>query len=156
MQIKANTATSNIEVQLKYRRDTLIKLVEASKSAINYEKKLLTDITAMRSKSFNIKDDEGRKNAMALEQLGAKINAVLENYPKLEAIATIEKLMVTADYSEREIAASRRLYNGVVEEFNAALYRFPTKIVAAQLKLYNLPLFAASTIDKQDVNLSLE
>jgi LemA protein len=63
--------------------------------------------------------------------------------------------MTVADYAEREIAASRRLYNATVEEFNVALYQFPTKIVAKHNKLYNLPLFAASATDKQDVSLAL-
>jgi LemA protein len=155
MQIRINAAASNIEVQIKYRRDTLIKLVDATKSSVDYEKNLLTSLTQLRSKSFDFKDEAGRENIAALDKVGSKINAVMENYPKLQSVETIQQLMTTADYSEREIAASRRLYNANVQEFNSALYRFPTKIIAKIHNLYNFPLFSVNKQDMQDVSLNI-
>jgi LemA protein len=142
---------------LKYRKDALVKLVDATKSSIKFEQSTLTEITALRSsKSFNVLEDKAaQQNVALLDKVGSKITATLENYPELHSTETIQQLMTVADYAEREIAASRRLYNATVEEFNVALYQFPTKIVAKHNKLYNLPLFAASATDKQDVSLAL-
>jgi LemA protein len=80
--------------------------------------------------------------------------ATLENYPNLQSTAAINKLMETADYIEREIAASRRLYNSNVTLFNKAIFVFPKSIMASALKYSMMPLIEASEEQKKDVNLS--
>jgi LemA protein len=123
MQIQVNQASSNIDVQLKQRRDTLVKLVDVTKSSVKFEKNLLTDVTKLRSiKNFNPIAPSNTTNLNKLESLNTKIMATLENYPKLESVKTIRELMNSADYLEREIAATRRTYNATVTSFNQALY----------------------------------
>ena len=65
------------------------------------------------------------------------------------------QLMSAADLNEREIAASRRLYNQSVMEFNQKLFVFPDQNIAAMMKLHTLPLFEASAEQKKDVNLDM-
>jgi LemA protein len=55
-----------------------------------------------------------RTSASALSRL----MATFENYPNLKTTDTIRDLMSSADYIEREIAASRRLYNSTALQFN--------------------------------------
>ncbi|GMO16706.1 MAG: hypothetical protein Ta2E_08010 [Mycoplasmoidaceae bacterium] len=156
MQEEANTKASGIEVQLKYRRDALVKLVDAAKSSIKFESSVLTDITKLRSaKSFKVGDKDTPALASKLDSVGSKINVAFENYPKLESVAVIRDLMSTADYAEREISASRRVYNATVNTFNTSIVQFPIIIVAEKKKCYNLPLFAASEEDKKDVSLAI-
>jgi LemA protein len=123
MQITINQAASNIDVQLKQRADTLHKLVEASKSSVKFEKNLITDVTSLRSvKGYQPGDATTNANISKMDVAQAKILATLENYPKLESTTTIRELMQTADYLEREISATRRVYNASVSQFNGEIY----------------------------------
>lgn len=148
-QMRINEASAGIDIQLKKRRDTLNKLVDATKSYVKYEKSTLTELTKLRGKTF-----KGGKDSAALEQVSAKILAVAENYPNLKADGMVKETMEQAAYLEREIGASRRLYNHEVTQFNAGLFMWPTNVVAAGMKLTTLPLFKASESDKEDVKLS--
>jgi LemA protein len=119
MQIKTNEAASNIDVQLKKRRDTLVKLVDTLSSSAKFEKGLLTDVTKLRgTNNFNPSTAEGQANRSALDRLFANVEA----YPQVQTTAAFRDMMSSADYIEREIAASRRVYNAVVTEFNQELY----------------------------------
>jgi LemA protein len=97
-------------------------MVDATKSAMNYERGLLVDITQLRTANNFSPTKDGGKNAAKLDNVYSKLMVQLENYPKLESIAAVRDMMQTADYTEREIAASRRLYNAAVTEFNQLLY----------------------------------
>lgn len=147
-QMRINETSSGIDVQLKKRRDTLVKLVDATKSYVKYEKSTLTELTKLRSKSFKNSSGSGKLDAVA-----ARILAVAENYPNLKANTLVQETMEQAAEIEREIAASRRLYNHEVTQFNGQLFMWPTNVVAAGMKLTTLPLFTATSSDKEDVKL---
>ena len=154
-QNKINEAASNISVQLAQRRDTLIKLVDSTKSYMKYEKDLLDSVTKLRSTWYNIDKNNFTKLSKTFDKISNGIKATFEAYPDLKANQSIIVLMSTADLNEREIAASRRLYNHSVSIFNQKLYVFPDQAIAASMKLYNMPLFEASDQQKQDVSLDL-
>lgn len=155
-QIQINTSASNIEVQLLQRRDTLLKLVDATKSHMKYEKETLNQIIGLRSNdNGKIDPKDFGKVTDAMSQIQSGINAVFERYPNLMAAESVSKLMNSAELNEREIAASRRLYNQDVNEFNQALFGFPKEFIAARNNLYTMPLFVASEQQKQDVNLNI-
>jgi LemA protein len=156
--MQINEATSNIDVQLAKRKDVLIKLVDATKSSLSFEKDLLKEVTELRNVNMNPSAHNQAKtikNEQMLNSAFGKLMATFENYPNIKSTDTIVNLMQTADYIEREIAASRRLYNSVVSQFNQKLYVFPDVIPAARLKLCNLPLFIASASQREDVSLKL-
>ena len=126
-QEKINTSASNIGVQLAQRRDTLTKLLDATKSHVKYEQTVLTDITELRSiDAKSIQPAQRSAIANKLDHAAIRIRAVMENYPDLKAGASIMQLMNSAEINEREIAASRRLYNQYVNDFNQAIFSFPT------------------------------
>lgn len=151
-----NKRASDISVQLVQRRDTLIKLLDLTKSHMKYEQQTLKDITQLRSlSSTDIKPKDLSKINNQIAKGFAKVNVAFEAYPSLRASDSVMQLMATADLNEREIAASRRLYNQSVMEFNQRLFVFPDQDIAASMKLYSLPLFEASQEQKQDVNLDM-
>ncbi|MDR2461590.1 MAG: LemA family protein [Mycoplasmataceae bacterium] len=155
LQHEINTATSNIDVELIKRRDTLLKLFDATKSAVKFEKSLLTSVTSLRSANKISQNNRSKIDSLSSSALG-KLIATIENYPKLESIATINKLMGTSEYIENEIAANRRLYNALVLEFNKAIYVFPTNVIAVHMNLKSMPLLVASDEERKDVKLSIE
>jgi len=154
-QLALNTATSNIEVQLIKRRDTLVKLVDATKSSVRFEKKLLTDVTALRNINAAIPSNKIAAVEAQTSGVFGRVMATMENYPQLESTQTIRNLMETADYIEREIAANRRVYNEMAGDYNKDLYIFPACIIANKHGYTNMPLIAASEIQKQDVSMDL-
>ena len=155
-QQEINKRTSDISVQLTQRRDTLIKLLDLTKSHMKYEKNLLRNVTELRSiTTNNIKPEDLSKINNKINEGFAKVNVAFEAYPNLRASDSVMQLMSTADLNEREIAASRRLYNQSVMEFNQKLFMFPDQNVAAGMKLHTLPLFEASAEQKKDVNLDM-
>ena len=135
-----NKRASDISVQLVQRRDTLIKLLDLTKSHMKYEQQTLKDLSKVNNQ---------------IAKGFAKVNLAFEAYPNLHASDSVMQLMTTADLNEREIAAGRRIYNQSVMEFNQRLFVFPDQDVAASMKLYSLPLFEANQEQKQNVNLDM-
>ncbi len=150
MQVEINEKASGIDVQLQKRYDTLTKLVDAVKSQIKFDQETLQNITAMRS---------GYRNASTVEKenilnnVSRQINFAFENYPQLGADSSITQLMNESVMIEKEIAASRRLYNSTVTEFNSLIYTFPTTVILSGKGYKGIPLFAAEAKYKQDVKL---
>ena len=151
-QIKVNECASSIDVQLAKRRDTLIKLLDTTKSMCNYEASLLKDITKLRSWKIDGENRTqiGEKTDSALSRL----IAVSENYPDIKASESFQKLMNAADYSEREFAAARRTYNSAVARFNNSLVSWPSSYIAAKNNMHTIKMFEASKEQKEDVDLA--
>ncbi|WP_426461220.1 LemA family protein [Mycoplasma hafezii] len=152
-QNKINQLASNIDTQLARRSETLIKLYDTTKGYANFEKSIMTDVTKMRSALLH----EQNINRNELQELNSsvfgRLFAVAENYPELKASAMFQELAEQAAYLEREIAASRRLYNQEVNEFNTALFVWPSNVVAENAHLRTIELFQASTKQREDVKL---
>lgn len=152
-QMQINQAASGIEVQLAQRRDTLVKLVDATKSSMKFEQDLLKDVVSLRSMAIN------KSNAVEandkIERGFGRLLATFERYPEVKSIQTVQNLMSNADYQEREIAAARRLYNSEVTAFNQEIFTWPACIPATSLKLTTFALFAATETQKADVSLKL-
>lgn len=153
-QMDINEKSSGIQVQLEQRAATLIKLVENTKQSMKFEKDLLTDVTKLRSQQINA--ENVTKADQQISSAYSRVLATFEQYPKLSSTETIRKLMSTEEYQEQELAAARRLYNQVVNEFNSALFQFPGCIPATKLHLHSFALFVASSEHQKDVNVSLD
>ena len=125
-------------------------MLEQAKSYYKYEGELQTEITQLRALDF-----KNRNQALALlDKAQNDFKVTVENYPNLKANQMIIELMSTSQYLESEIAASRRLYNAKVEAFNSLIFTFPRIMVASQMHLQTFMLFAASHVEKQDVDMS--
>lgn len=152
LQMRINEASSGIDVQLKKRRDTLEKIVDATKGSMKFEKEVLTSVTSLRNAgkaSIQQADNE-------LSKLSGRIMATFEAYPNIKSTENVAKLIDAAEVIEQEIGASRRLYNTYVTQFNTGLFTWPGSVIASAMKLSKLPLFAASEEDRKDVKVSFE
>lgn len=149
--VSINEMASGIDVQLQKRADTLRKLVDVTKSSMKYEKSVLTDITKARTNTF-----KGAKGSAKLDSISAKIFAVAENYPKLDSLGNARELMEQAGYLEREIGASRRLYNSEVSRFNQMLMSWPSNVPAASMGFETMPMYKADAASRKDVDVKLD
>jgi len=151
LNIKITEAESGIDVQLKNRRDTLIKLIDEVKESIHFEKDMLMNLTKMRV-GGNV--NQMIKNSNDLDKITKTISLQVENYPNLKSNELIRELMQKTSNIEDNIAAARRIYNSNVSYFNQSINSYPTNIAARQLGLCFQPFFEITDNEREDIKVS--
>lgn len=128
---------SQIDVQLKQRADLVPNLVETVKGYASHESKVLTEVTAARSKAVAVCEDA---NATALDRMAAEngltralmdLKATAEAYPDLKANRNFLDLQGKLSDLEQKIAYARQFYNDVVLKYNTKRETVPSNIIAS-------------------------
>ena len=156
VQVKHNVdqAWANIDVLLKERHDEIPKLIDAAKVYMEYEKEVLGNITALRSRAAQGGEDAGRLQTE--QKLGAALTrlfAVAENYPSLKADQSFLALEGRISAIEEQIARRREFYNDSANINNVRMEQFPEVFFAALAGLRTRPMFQATAEEQQDVNV---
>ena len=150
MEIKINEMTANLDVQYEQRFETLTNIFNLTKKYLTHEKELLIEVTRARNVHTNKSDPSSIVNATnTIESALSRLLVTVEKYPEIKADNIITNAMESADYQAREVAATRRLYNSLVGQFNQALFTWPSKIQASKLKLRMKPLFIANEMARK-------
>lgn len=124
-------AWSGIDVQLKRRYDLIGNLVETVKGYARYEKNVLEEITALRSRdTSNETIKERTKAENDISRIFKTIFAVAEAYPDLKANQSFLDLQKNLSEIEDQIQLARRYYNGTVRNYNTRVESFPSMLVA--------------------------
>lgn len=150
-QMAINEVASGIDIALTRRQETLSKLLDATKGYIEYEKGVLENVTRLRAQK--VENTNWAELDSNLSGAFGRINVALENYPDLKASGLVKELTENATYLENELAASRRLYNRYVTEFNQEIITWPKSVHAEQKGYETFPVFKASEKQRQDVEL---
>ena len=145
-----NESISGIDVQLAKRRDTLIQMFDAVSQFMKFEKSYITEVTKLRN--VNITNENRNQVEKMSNDAFSRLLVANEQYPQIQSSRQVQELIQTAEYLQKEIAASRRIYNSNVGDFNRAIVSFPGVIVATKMKLYSMPLFIASSDERKDVS----
>jgi len=119
LRVRADSAWSDIDVQLKRRHDLIPNLVETVKGYAAHEKGTFENIAKFRSQAMQATTPEGK--AVAENQLTGALKslfAVAENYPELKASEEFTQLQGSLNQTEDTIQNSRRYYNAVVRDLN--------------------------------------
>jgi LemA protein len=137
---QAQTAWSQIDVQLKRRHDLIPNLVQVVKDAMGYEQETLTKVVQARN---NAVAAPGPVQA-ALSQATRGLFALVESYPQLKANDNVKQLQEELTATENKIAFSRQFYNDSVNAYNNRRQSFPAVLAAASLgfgpiELFNMP-----------------
>lgn len=147
-------AFGNIDVLLKRRYDMIPNLVETVKEYMGYEKQVLTDVTALRSRAISdgVSDDERVKIENDLSMGLGRIKVAVENYPGLKASQNFIQLQATWTTLEEEISAGRSHYNAVVTTYNNAVEMFPSNIMAGLMGYVTKPLFETPSAERDNIS----
>lgn len=139
MKIKAGTYLRQLEQKLQhdasqvdnYMEQRVVILQNVAKlldKSIDLDKDTLTTIAKYRS---GVTDEERNTVGEQVENVNRKINIAIENYPKLEAHKAIADAMQQNAYLQKEITASREVYNDTVNRWNTEIQAWPTKMIVA-------------------------
>lgn len=142
--IEVDAQYGQVENQIQRRADLIPNLVTTVKGYMQYEEKVLTEVTAARAQVAQAASPEemAAADAQLTGALG-RLFAVAENYPSLKSDAHFTELMREISGSENRIAVARRDYNAAIRDYNVTVGTFPGNLVAGMMGYGELPPFAA-------------
>ena len=152
LRVRADSAWSDIDVQLKRRHDLIPNLVETVKGYAGHEKGTFENIAKDRSMAMQA-TTPGDK-AVAENQLTGALKslfAVAENYPELKASANFTQLQDSLNQTEDVIQNARRYYNAVVRDLNTKIQSFPTNLLAGMFGFQTRQFFEVAAADREPV-----
>ena len=157
-QEKATTAFANVQSAYQRRADLIPNLVEVVKGYASHEKETLEGVVNARAKATQVTIDPSNMTPEKLKEyqqaqgeLGAalgKLIAIQENYPDLEANENFRDLQVQLEGTENRINEARNTFNGVVQNYNTYIRKFPKNILAG--------IFGFNTMDKFQADAGAE
>jgi LemA protein len=143
---QAQTAWSQIDVQLKRRHDLIPNLVQVVKDAMGYEQETLTKVVQARNAAIAASGSPAQAGPAeaALTQATRGLFGLVESYPQLKANDNIKQLQEELTTTENKIAFARQFYNDSVNAYNNRRQSFPAVLAAASLgfgpiELFNMP-----------------
>ncbi len=142
---QAQTAWSQIDVQLKRRHDLIPNLVQVVKDAMGYEQETLTKVIQARNAAASASGPAQAGPAeAALSQATRGLMGLVESYPQLKANDNVKALQEELSSTENKIAFSRQFYNDSVNAYNTRRQSFPAVFASASLgfapiELFNMP-----------------
>ncbi len=132
MNEKITGSWAQVENQLQRRFDLIPNLVETVKGYAAHEREAIEAVTSARAQLAGGGLSEQERITYENELSGAvsRLLVVVENYPDLKADGTFLTLMDQLEGAENRLAQERRRFNENVQEYNAAIRRFPTMFIA--------------------------
>lgn len=142
--IAVDTQWAQVESQYQRRFDLIPNLVNSVKGAMNQEKAVFDSIAQARTQYAGAQTPDSKAAAASqLEGSLARLLVVMENYPQLKSIDTVQGLMAELAGSENRVAVERMRYNEVVGSYNANVKTFPGNLVASMFGFNSRTLFEA-------------
>lgn len=141
-EIAANTAWSDVDVQLKRRYDLIPNLVNTVKGYASHEKETLESVIAARQVAIDANGMAAQAGAenMLTQALG-KLFALSEAYPELKANQNFMQLQEELTSTENKVGFARQHFNRTVSQFNEAIALFPANVLAGMFGFQEMEFF---------------
>jgi LemA protein len=147
-------AFGGIDAMLKKRYDLIPNLVETVKVYMKHEKETLTQVTELRTKAMSgtISHDEKVGLENQLSGIMRNVMVAVESYPDLKANEQFTMLQRSWNEAEEQISAARRAYNSAVTQYNNAIEKFPSNILAGMFNHKRKPIFEIPQAERENIN----
>jgi LemA protein len=135
---------SQVENVYQRRLDLIPNLVNTVKGYATHERETLEGVVEARAKATQISGDalknvindpqafqKFQESQSALSSALSRLMVVVERYPDLKANQNFLELQSQLEGTENRIAVERRRYNETAKDFNVAIRRFPTAMIAS-------------------------
>ena len=141
---------SQIDNYLEQRVVILQNLAKLVDKAVTLDKETYIAIAEARS-GGRLADDERNQLGDKVENVNAKINLALENYPDLKSHNEIRDAIQQNSYLQKEITAAREVYNDTVNTWNKQIQAWPTKMIVAAKNGYTtrIPYSVSKEVKEQ-------
>ncbi|MBU0722016.1 LemA family protein [Patescibacteria group bacterium] len=148
--IVANEGVDNmwaqVETQYQRRFDLIPNLVNSVKGAMAQEQKVFGDLADARTRySGAATVNEKVDAATQIEGALGRLLVIMENYPQLKSVETVQTLMVQLEGTENRISVERKRFNDVARDFNVMVKRIPAKLFARMFGFSEKTYFDAAT-----------
>ncbi|MGN0846967.1 MAG: LemA family protein [Kiritimatiellia bacterium] len=143
LQQKLQADASTIDNYLEQRVQILQNVAGLVAKAVELDKDVMKTVAAYRG---GVQPGTDRNNLQSqLDGAFGRLFPQVEAYPDLKAHAAIADAMQQNAYLQKEITAARSLYNDTVNQWNADLFDWPTKMIVAARAGYTTRIpFSAS------------
>lgn len=125
---------SEVDNYLEQRVQILKNAAKLLEKSIDLDKTTYKEIAALRSGTPLADGDVAAVDA--IEKANAKLYAVMENYPQLQAHDELQNVMNQNNRLQKDITAARTIYNDSVLQWNTAIYQWPAKMIVAAKRGY--------------------
>jgi LemA protein len=152
LNVKAENAWSDIDVQLKRRYDLIPNVVETVKGYAGHERQTLEAVVNARSRAVSVQNAGPAERSQAEGALTSALRglfALAEAYPQLRAAENFGQLQATLADIENAIQNARRYYNAVVRDLNTRVQQFPSNLVAGLFGFRNREFFEVPDAQKE-------
>ena len=148
---RALNSLSNIDVELKRRKDLIPNLVDVVKGYSKHEKELQQIVAESRAEPVFSKE-----MPKETKPLIPSLIAAIENYPDLKASEQFQYLMRALIDTEERIAYSREFYNRSIRKYNTLIQQFPFLLVSSFLKTKQMDFLSISRGEIEATKVSLD
>ena len=128
LKIAIEESWAGIDVQLKRKANIIPNLVDALKMQMNFEEKVLTELTAARTGLTSSDRGEAMAASDKISALIPTIRATAENYPQLGTNNSFLQLMSDIRDCEDKITYARNRYNMTTARYNMEIVMIPFAI----------------------------
>jgi len=150
LRVQAQSAWSDIDVQLKRRYDLIPNLVETVKGYAGHERETLESVVRARSRAQEAVAPGERAEAEGLLAQSLKsIFALAEAYPQLRASENFNQLQAALEKIEESVQNARRYYNAVVRDLNTKIAQFPTNLIALTFHFQPREFFEIAAVERE-------
>jgi len=137
---------AQVETQYQRRLDLIPNLVNSVKGAMKQEQSVFGAIAQARTQYGNAGTvDQKAAAATNVESALGRLLVVMENYPQLKSIDTVQTLMAQLESAENQVSVERKRFNDFVQSFNVKVQRFPSNIVAGVFGFSTRTYFQSQT-----------
>lgn len=123
---------AQVESQYQRRFDLIPNLVSSVQGAMKQEQAVFGMLADARTKyagATNVNDKA--KAATEVESALGRLLVIMENYPELKSIQTVQGLMSQLEGTENRISVERMRFNEVIRGYNVMVKVFPKSILAS-------------------------
>lgn len=123
---------AQVETAYQRRFDLIPNLVESVKGIMAQEQEVFGALAEARTRYAGAGTvDEKAAAATQVESALGRLLVIMENYPQLRSVESVNSLMAELAGTENRVAVERRRFNDAVRELNVAVKRFPGNVVAS-------------------------
>jgi LemA protein len=141
-----NAQWAQVESQYQRRFDLIPNLVSSVQGAMKQEQAVFTALADARTRYGGATTpDQKAAAATEVESSLGRLLVVMENYPQLKSVDTVQSLMSELAGTENRVAVERMRYNEVVLAYNVGVKTFPGSLIAGMFGFAPRTMFESDT-----------